>query len=141
MEFEAAVSAHLAWKQCLRRILLGRERRHALERTEAVDSAKCPLDAWIRAASTDLAEDRLLQAISEQHDRCHDLAIQMVLGEPGEDSMDMVFRIGQFQMASRELLESLENLRRREGLSGTPLCVIPSGYPRTEFQPPPDVPA
>lgn len=142
MDFEEAISAHLAWKQRLRRILLGRERRRALGRTEAIESAQCPLERWFQATAPDLGEDPLFQEVVEQHRLSHDLAIQMVLNDDSDKaSMGMVLQIGQFHMASRSLLEGLEGLRRKHGLSETPLCVIPPGYPRVEFPEPPDVPA
>lgn len=141
MEFAEAISEHLAWKQRLRRILLGRERRRSPERTEAIDAHACPLDQWIQSAAAVYAREPLFQVIEEQHRITHDLAIQMVLDDESEKaSMDMVFQIGQFHMSSRNLLESLEKLRRKYALSETPLCVIPSGFPREEFPPAPDLP-
>ncbi len=140
MEFAEAVAQHLAWKQRLRRILLGRERRRNPGRTEAIDCQQCPLDQWIKSETEKWAEEPLFKYAAEQHRLSHELAIQMVLDEaPAKTSMDMVFRIGQFQICSRNLLESLEKLRRKHSLSDVPLCVIPSGFPREEFPPVPDV--
>ncbi len=142
MDFALAISEHLAWKQRLRRILLGRERRRKPERTEAIEYHACPLDHWVRAAAEQFAQEPLFQIIDEQHRLTHDLAIRMVLDDESEKaSMDMVFQIGQFHMSSRSLLEALEKLRRKYSLSEAPLCVIPSGFPREEFPPIPDVQA
>ncbi len=134
MEFAVAISQHLAWKQRLRRILLGRERRKNPARTEAIESDTCELGQWITTAASTYAQEPLFRSIEEQHRLTHDLAIQMVLNDEIEkSSMDMVFQIGRFHMASRTLLESLEKLRRKYALDGEPLCAIPAGFPREEF--------
>jgi hypothetical protein len=139
MDFTEAVAQHLAWKQRLRRILLGRERRRNPTRTEAIDVQYCPLDQWIQTASAMHPQEQLFSTLEVQHRLSHDLAIQMVLGEePASTSMDMVFLIGQFQICSRNLLEALEKLRRKYALSEVPLCVIPPGFPREDFPPVPD---
>ncbi len=139
MGFEEAISEHMAWKQRLRRILLGRERRHIPERTEAIECAECPLELWTQSEASRFAEEPLFREVVEQHRLSHDLAIQMVLNDDSDKaSMNMVFQIGQFHMASRNLLEALEKLRRKHGLSETPLCIIPSGFPRVEFPAGPD---
>jgi hypothetical protein len=141
VEFAEAISEHLAWKQRLRRILLGRERRRDPERTEAIECHDCPLDGWIQSVAAKFNQEPLFQVIDEQHRLTHDLAIQMVLNDEAEKtSMDMVFQIGQFHMCSRNLLESLEKLRRKHALSEEPLCMIPSGFPREDFPSIPDVP-
>lgn len=63
----------------------------------------------------------------------------MVLSdEQVRTSMDMVFQIGQFQICSRNLLETLEQLRRKHALSEAPLCPLPPGFPREDFPPAPD---
>jgi nucleotide-binding universal stress UspA family protein len=137
--FDEAISEHIAWKQRLRRILLGRERRHIPERTEAIESQECPLGTWLHAEAPRLFQDPLFREVEHQHRLSHDLAIQLVLNDETDHvSMDVVFQIGQFQMASQNLLESLEKLRRKHGLSETPLCVIPSGHPRGDDHLPPD---
>jgi len=141
VDFAEAVSQHEAWKQRLRRILLGRERRRRPERTEAITSPTCPLNEWLLANRTRFAGDPLLHFAEEQHRQSHELAIQMVLcDEAARESMDMVFLIGQFHMCSRSLLETLEQLRRNRGLSEAPLCRIPLGFPREAFPPAPDAP-
>lgn len=140
MDFAEAVVQHQAWKQRLRRILLGRERRRDLQRTEAIECWECPLDQWIRSEAGHFDQDPLFRQVDEQHRLSHDLAIQMVLNEEdAKASMDMVFQTGQFNICSRTLLESLEKLRRNHRLSDAPLCEIPSGYPRDEFPPITDV--
>jgi hypothetical protein len=139
VEFAEAVAQHLAWKQRLRRILLGRERRRTVERTEAIACQHCPLDEWLRLEAENYAQIPLFQYVAEQHKLSHDLAIQMVLDDaPVKTSMDVIFQIGQFHICSKSLLESLEKLRRKLALSEEPLCVIPSGFPREEFPPVPD---
>ncbi len=139
MDFAEVVAQHLAWKQRLRRILLGRERRRQPERTEAIAGQLCPLDPWLKEELARHPQEPLLLYLDEQHRLSHDLAIQMVLEEAAaRTSMDRVFQIGQFQNCSRNLLEALENLRRKYALSEVPLCVIPPGFPREEFPPVPD---
>ena len=136
MEFAEAVAQHLAWKQRLKRILLGRERRRKPERTEAIDAQSCPLEEWLRLAVHLYGQEELFKNVEEQHRLSHELAIQMVLDEePAKASMEMVFQIGKFQICSKNLVESLEQLRRKYALSEIPLCVIPSGFPRQEFPP------
>jgi hypothetical protein len=136
VDFVEAVAQHLAWKQRLRRILLGRERRRKPERTEAIEAQCCPLDEWIKSAAKHYGQDMLFKNVEEQHRLSHELAIQMVLDEESaKTSMEMVFQIGKFHICSRNLLESLEQLRRKHALSEIPLCVIPSGFPREEFPP------
>ena len=136
MDFTEAVAQHMAWKQRLRRILLGRERRRKPERTEAIEVHACPLEEWLRLAAQQYGHEPLFKNVDEQHRLSHELAIQMVLDEePTRASMEMVFQIGEFQICSKNLLESLEQLRRKHALSEVPLCVIPSGFPREEFPP------
>lgn len=139
MDFATAVAQHLAWKQRLRRILLGRERRRKPERTEAIGYHHCPLDEWIRSATAIYGQLPLFDYVDEQHQLSHDLAIQMVRSEdPARTPMDAICHIGQFQICSKNLLEALEKLRRHLALSNVPLCVIPVGFPREEFPPVPD---
>jgi len=139
VDFAQAISQHQAWKQRLRRILLGRERRRRPERTEAVDPDQCPLHEWIIDNRDQYADEPLFESVDVLHRQSHELAIQMVLSDDlARTSMDMMFQIGQFHMCSRSLLEALEKLRRKHALSEAPLCVIPSGFPREEFSPFPD---
>jgi hypothetical protein len=141
VDFPEAVSQHQAWKQRLRRILLGRERRRRPERTEATEPDRCPLEGWLLAHQGRLGGDPLFRYAEEQHRRSHELAIQMVLNdERTRASMDMVYQIGQFQICSRNLLETLEQLRRKHALSEAPLCPLPPGFPRDEFPPVPGAP-
>ena len=131
MDFAEAVSQHQAWKQRLKRILLGRERRRDPGRTEAIECRHCPLDQWIRTVAAEFGEDPLLAEIEACHRASHELAIQMVREDaPDRDPMDIVFQIGRFNIVSRDLLEALEKLRRKRALSGSPLCVISPGFPR-----------
>ena len=137
MDFAEAVAQHQAWKQRLKRILLGRERRRDPARTEATGCQACALDRWLRLTAHSI-DDPLVRAIEEKHRTCHDLALQMVR-ERAEEPLDAVFQTGRFGMASQELLELLELLRRRHGLGKAPLCEISPRYAR-EFSGP-DAPA
>lgn len=134
MDFAEAVSQHLEWKQRLRRILLGRERRRDPGRTEAIECQACPLHQWLQHHASGLEKEPLFREIQESHRLSHDLAIRMVLNDDDEkDSLDMVFQIGQFHMCSRTLLEGLERLRQKYSLHQMPLCQAPPSYPRDEF--------
>lgn len=142
MDFAAAVSHHLQWKQRLRRILLGRERRRSLERTEAIDCQACALAQWLRREAHRFQDEPIFREIEENHRLSHELAIRLVLAEdPDKNAMDVIFRIGQFHMCSRSLLEDLERLRRKFNLDPAPLCLVPSEYSREEFPPTPSVQA
>lgn len=135
MEFQEAVDAHQAWKQRLKRILLGRERRRVPERTAAIRHADCPFHDWLAANAERFSGEPLFQTALDLHTRSHDMAIEMVLVEPEvRDTLDMVFRTGQFHMCSQSLLEALERLRKKYSLSATPLCPVP-GLPPEECPP------
>jgi hypothetical protein len=138
MDYAQAVAQHLAWKQRLRRILFGRERRRQPGRTEAIEVHQCPLEQWLCANAERFARDPHFQRAQELHRQSHELAIQMVLSdEETKHSMDQVFQTGQFHICSGSLLEALESLRRNHALSEVPLCEIPALFPRT---PAPDAP-
>lgn len=141
MDFANAVAEHMAWKQRLKRILLGRERRRSPERTEAISGQDCPLGGWLRSQAAAFSNDPVFSTVEELHGLVHELAIEMVLSDDrAMVSLEALFQTGRFQICSQQLLEALEELRRKFELSADPLCRIPPGYVREGLPPAPGAP-
>ena len=116
MDFDAAISAHSAWKMKLASYLKKPDK--SLDAKEVASDHKCPLGHWIHGDGSKHAPLAEFQALKSEHARFHKAAADVVAqADAGKDVTEEIAIGGtsEFAMASTKIVGAIIAMRRKVG--------------------------